>query len=139
MTISVVLAMLLFAMTSLLHFGMLVLAKNTCQPQWRALTLMAWVFFVAFLAHLAEILLYAGGFWLGERILQIGSFGGMRPESFLDYFYYSSVTFTSLGLGDIFPGGHLRFLTGVEALNGLMLIAWTGSYTFYLGLRRTLR
>ena len=51
-------------------------------------------------------------------------------EGFLDYLYFSSVTYTSLGLGDVFPVGHLRFLTGVEALNGLVLIAWTGAFTY---------
>lgn len=35
-----------------------------------------------------------------------------------------------LGLVDVFPGGHLRFITGVEALNGLLLISWSGSFVF---------
>jgi hypothetical protein len=28
------------------------------------------------------------------------------------------------------PTDHLRFLTGVEALTGLLLIAWSGAYLF---------
>ena len=62
--------------------------------------------------------------------LGIGSFGGMEVSSFLDYFYYSIVTYTSLGIGDVYPQDHLRFITGTEALNGLLLITWSASYMF---------
>ena len=48
----------------------------------------------------------------------------------MDYFYYSAVMYTSLGLGDVFPTGHLRFMSGIEALNGLMMIGWSTSFTF---------
>ena len=56
--------------------------------------------------------------------------GGVPVESALDYFYFSIVSYTSLGLGDVFPHGHVRFLTGLEALNGLMLIAWSASFAY---------
>ena len=36
----------------------------------------------------------------------------------------------SLGLGDVWPHGPIRLLTGIEALNGLILIAWSASYTY---------
>jgi potassium channel LctB len=39
------------------------------------------------------------------------------------------VSYTSLGLGDVYPGGSLRLITGVEALNGLLMIARSGSFT----------
>jgi hypothetical protein len=35
-----------------------------------------------------------------------------------------------LGLGDIAPLGPVRLLAGVEALNGLLMIAWTASFTY---------
>ena len=41
----------------------------------------------------------------------------------MDVFYFSLVSYTSLGLGDIVPTGHLRFVAGVEALNGFLLIS----------------
>jgi len=88
------------------------------------------VLLVTMLAHIVEILLYAAAYLVAVDVLQIGSFGGARIETFLDYFYFSIVSYTSLGLGDVFPGGHLRFLTGVEALNGLLLIAWSGSFIY---------
>ena len=83
-----------------------------------------------FLAHLGEVALYAVAYWLGDQVFGIGSFGGVPTNAPLDYFYFSVVSFTSLGIGEVFPHGHLRFLTGVEALNGLLLIAWSGSFLF---------
>ena len=35
-----------------------------------------------------------------------------------------------VGLGDIEPQGHIRFITAVEALNGFLLITWSASFTF---------
>ncbi|MFZ0693339.1 MAG: potassium channel family protein [Alphaproteobacteria bacterium] len=46
-----------------------------------------------------------------------------------DYVYFSAITDASLGLGDVFPLGQARLLTGVEALNGLVLIGWSASFT----------
>ena len=40
------------------------------------------------------------------------------------------VSYTSLGLGDVWPTGVLRLITGLEALNGLILIAWSASFTY---------
>ncbi len=134
MIISFILALSLIGLTSGLHFGALTLARKTCRCEWNVLSMMFWFLMVAVLAHLAEIFIYAGGFMLAEKGFEIGSFGGVKPVNFMDYLYFSIVSYTSLGLGDIFPHGHLRFLTGVEALNGLILIAWTATYTFYMAL-----
>ncbi len=85
--------------------------------------------------HLLEIALYAGAYWLVVEVLHIGTLhlnplAGLPVSGFMEYLYYSAVVYTSLGLGDIYPIGHVRFLTGVEVLNGLLLIAWSGSFTF---------
>lgn len=48
----------------------------------------------------------------------------------LDYLHFSAVMYTSLGVGDIVPTGHLRFLARVEALNGLLLITWSAFFLF---------
>ncbi len=47
-----------------------------------------------------------------------------------DYWYFSFVAYTSLGFGDITPRGSLRFMTALETLTGLVLIAWTASFIF---------
>jgi len=48
----------------------------------------------------------------------------------VECYYYSAVTFTSLGFGDLTPTGHLRLLAAVEVLTGVVLIAWTASFLF---------
>ncbi|MDG1286377.1 MAG: ion channel [Rickettsiales bacterium] len=60
----------------------------------------------------------------------IGSLSGEFERGFLSYIYFSAATYSSLGIGDIFPKGPLRFVTGVEVLNGLVLIAWSASFTY---------
>ena len=40
----------------------------------------------------------------------------------LDSAYLSFVTYTTVGYGDIVVDGYLRYLTGIEALTGLILI-----------------
>lgn len=85
---------------------------------------------ILFVVHLLEIALYAAAFAAGELWLSLGSFSGEPVTAPLDYLYFSATTYTSLGIGDVYPIGHLRFLTGVEALNGLLLIAWSASFLF---------
>lgn len=92
--------------------------------------------FAVFLAPLMEVLLYAAAYALSERALALGNFGGQVVDGPLHYLYFSIISYTSLGLGDIYPGGHLRILTGVEALNGLLLIAWSASF-IYLAMGRS--
>ncbi len=84
---------------------------------------------IAFAAHVIEALVYGVGFMVGE-MLSLGTLTGPVSRDPMDYLYYSMTSYTSLGLGDVAPTGHLRFLTGVESLNGLLLIAWSASYTY---------
>ena len=81
-------------------------------------------------AHVAEVALYAAAYAFGERTLEIGSLDGLQIVGPLDYFYFSIVAYTSLGMGDIVPSDHLRFITGIETLNGLLLIAWSASFNY---------
>lgn len=79
-------------------------------------------------AHLVEI----GVFQLGYELLgeEYGHLEGYDHTRGLDGFYYSAVTFTSLGYGDLVPVGPIRILSAVEALTGLVLITWTASFAF---------
>ena len=44
--------------------------------------------------------------------------------------YFSFVTFTTLGYGDITLSEGWRLLSGIEALNGLLLVGWTTALLF---------
>jgi len=85
---------------------------------------------ILFAAHFGAIVIYAAAMGIGFQVLQLGSFSGEAVETVQDYFYFSAVSYTSLGIGDIFPEDNLRFLTGAGALNGLLLIAWSGAFLF---------
>lgn len=87
------------------------------------------VVFAAFLAHLAEILLYAVAIYALVRYAHLGTLGAGR-FSLDTALYFSAETYTSLGYGDVIPVGDLRLVAGVEALNGLLLIGWSASYTY---------
>lgn len=39
--------------------------------------------------------------------------------------YFSGVVFSTLGFGDIVPAGPIRLMVAVQAITGLMLIAWS--------------
>ncbi|MDX1269392.1 MAG: ion channel, partial [Oceanisphaera sp.] len=83
----------------------------------------------AMLAHVAEIWLFALGYFGLLNFGDYGSLHGFRgPIELLDCAYFSFTTYTSLGFGDIYPLGPIRFLAGLEALTGLMLITWTASF-----------
>lgn len=46
-------------------------------------------------------------------------------ESFEKALYFSLVTFTTLGYGDMTIGPAHRLLSGIEAINGILLIGWS--------------
>jgi len=50
--------------------------------------------------------------------------------TFEESVYFSFVTFTTLGYGDITLTENWRLLSGIEALNGIMLVGWTTAMLF---------
>jgi len=84
-----------------------------------------------FALHLLEISLYAAAYWFFDNIIDIGSFTSVRAQVGFDYFHFSAETFTTLGMGDIYPEGPLRLLASIETINGLLLLGWSTSFTFY--------
>lgn len=85
-------------------------------------------------AHVLEIWFFACAYWFmidagwGTVILQ-----GRPPvlvDDLANLAYYSAVVYTTLGFGDVVPGGPIRYLTGAEALMGLCLITWSASFAF---------
>ena len=80
-----------------------------------------------FFAHIVEIWIYALAY-MGCARVGIGELQGVN--SWLDYAYYSSAVYTTLGFGDIVPSPGVQLLTGSEALVGLSLIAWSATVTY---------
>jgi len=51
-------------------------------------------------------------------------------ETFEKSFYFSLVTFTTLGYGEITIASANRILAGLEAINGITLIGWSTAFMF---------
>jgi hypothetical protein len=80
--------------------------------------------------HILEISLYGGGFLLADKVFAVGQFNDEKNLDTMAYFYYSAITYTAVGYGDILPSGDVRLLAVAESLNGLLLIGWSGAFTF---------
>lgn len=84
----------------------------------------------ALLAHSIEIWVFAlVYYWMHHQQIW-GALGGAFNGSLMDCVYFSFTVFSTLGFGDIVPVGNLRFLVGIEALTGLVLITWSASFLF---------
>ncbi len=126
-----VVCLALVVLTTLLHYEALRLL-STVLPQLRMAprARLIVVILATFAAHTLEIVLYAGAAYALVHGLAVGGLGTADGPAWTTALYFSSETFTSLGYGDVVPTGPLRALSGVEALNGLLLIGWTASYTY---------
>ncbi len=88
------------------------------------------VIITTFVAHVVEILLYAVALYSLIHQPGLGSLQEVESFSMATSLYFSAETYTSLGYGDVVPTGAVRLLAGAEALNGLLLIGWSASYTY---------
>jgi len=144
---------LLLAVTVLTHYYGLRLISEVVEvvkisPQAR----MVIVVFGVIIVHTVEIATHAVGYMVVDLIDGTGDFVGLHDSlisattlstiprtglslEFYDYFYFSAETFASLGLGDIYPIGHLRMMASFEVLSGLILIGWSASFT-YIAMRK---
>lgn len=121
---------LIFA-TVLIHYGMLYqlalkLPNVSVHPRYRVLL---GVYFIL-LAHVIEIWLFGLAYYLMINVDGFGTLVGNFNQSLLDCSYFSFTTYTTLGFGDVEPGGHIRFLAGLESLTGLVMITWSASFLF---------
>ncbi len=99
--------------------------------------------FLAVLAHLTEILVFAVAwqqlysrelidFYLSTPNLSTDLIEfSLSSPGFIDMIYFSGTTYTTIGYGDIIILGHGRMLAVVEGVMGLVLIAWTASFTYF--------
>src|SRR5262245_19298951 len=122
-------AVSLMALCVIIHAGGVSLALQKLQPQgdsagfWRD----TWLFILAaawmVLLHLVEICVWAG-FYLWRD-----AFPDLRSA-----LYFSAVTYTTTGYGDLVLPEGWRLLGGVEALTGILMCGWsTGFFVALVG------
>ena len=132
---SLAIAAVLVALTFIMHFAALKTLAYRIHGGGRSLRRpLLVVLFTLFAVHVLEVLVYAVAFYAME-LLRIGHLGGVVETGavpFRDHFYFSIASYTTLGIGDIFPHGTSRLVAGIEALNGLVLIAWSASFTYLM-------
>jgi Ion channel len=122
---------LLVASTSLLHYEVL-RALNVGLPGLAIpnRTKLLVVIIATFVTHAIEMAMYGAALYLLITWFDVGSLSGVAGFSLSTCMYFSAETYTSLGFGDLTPVGPIRLLAGVEALNGLLLIGWSASFTY---------
>jgi hypothetical protein len=136
MLLSLAISALLVAVTVFTHYEVLRLA-SIALPLIRLpvrLRILV-VVFSCLLAHTIEVwgyaLVYFGLVHLGHGALE----GNIGHNAFAASLYFSITSYSTLGYGDIYPTEGLRLIAGIEALNGLFLVAWPASFT-YLAMER---
>jgi len=136
MLIVLLACLVLMAITTVIHYEVLrVLNDRLPRLHIPSRPKLLVVIFVTFFAHLLEMAVWGTALFLLVDYPDVGSLTGNIPITLLNCIYFSAETYTSLGFGDVTPVGHMRLLVGVEALNGLLLIAWSASFT-YLSMER---
>lgn len=80
-------------------------------------------------AHFIELCLFSVAYAV-MFAFGLGEIGGEFQNTWLDFFYFSATSYTTLGVGDLFPHGGFRLVVGVEALTGFVLIGWSASFTY---------
>jgi len=91
--------------------------------QHKALPAVIWKAVVLMMLHVVEVVIWAVAYLLLLPISQLDTFEKAAC--------FSMVTFTTLGYGDItLSDQEWRLLSGIEALNGILLVGWTTAFLF---------
>jgi hypothetical protein len=93
--------------------------------QRRELWILAISAFIFTILHVCQALIWATCYYLIPNIY-------VTFDNFGETLYFSLVTFTTLGYGDITIESNWRLLSGFEAINGIIVIGWTTAIMFSL-------
>ena len=80
--------------------------------------------------HMVEIWIFGIAWWALLHFPEAGSITGTAHVQWHGALFLSALAFTSLGFDAWVPVGAIRILAGVEALTGLVLVAWSASFAF---------
>lgn len=110
------------------------LPRLSLPPRARVLVLIVGLMVV----HTTEIWIFGVGLFEVAQWPGFGRVAGVNELHLLDAVYLSTVTYTTVGYGDLTPQGPLRLLLGIESLSGFLLVTWSASFT-YLEMQRDWR
>lgn len=91
--------------------------------------------FSMLILHIVEIWIFGAVIWLllhwpACGYIVSGASAKLGMLGLLDSVYLSAVTYTTVGFGDVVPVGPIRFVSGMEALTGFLMIGWSASFTY---------
>jgi len=125
---------ILMLVTVLMHYETMLLVSDRLLPwarrRFRGRRVMMASTGALMIGHIVEIWLFA---IVIMTLLQWPAFGHLSGDfdgGFNGYLYFSAVSYTSLGDNNIRPEGAIRALAATETLTGLMMIAWSASFTY---------
>jgi|TARA_R110002050_G_scaffold3782_8_gene19655 hypothetical protein len=95
-----------------------VIDKKKSTQQWMVLLTVVSILIV----HFIEILAFSLVYWLFDIHFGV--------ETLEEAVYLSFLSYTTLGFSDFELSDYYRLVLGAEALCGLLLIAWSASFTF---------
>ncbi len=128
MLMNIAIASFLIVATTGIHAGGMVLVMRAIESQggrWRhqlQRTRIYWIggiVLLMFIVTLVEVLVWAATYFALNAI-----------QSFDRALYFSMVTFTTLGYGDIVLDEHWRLLASFESANGIIMFGWTTAIVF---------
>lgn len=111
------------------HLYLLSQCRKLMRSRWHLSLRVSGASLLVLLSHLLIAALFAGGFYAAAQ----AGLGGFKKEimgDWMDYFYFSLINITTLGLGDVYPTGHLRAITGIESLTGFVIISCTAQFVY---------
>ena len=123
MLLNIVIATFIMVATTVIHaMGMKLVIDKIRKPggPWRQRLRRVHVFLIGeivllmFLVSLAEVVVWAVSYLALNAI-----------QGFEKAVYFSMVTFTTLGYGDVLLGERWRLLASFEAANGIIMFGWT--------------
>lgn len=125
----ILLATIMVAVSTLVHYEAMQWAALRLLPRIRFLPTRSLVLvgvLTCMAAHLVEVAIYAG------VLYALGGTGHAGEFGYLHYFNSSIEAYTSLGYVEKSLTLAQRLISGTEALTGLVMIAWTASFTYLL-------
>lgn len=109
-----------------LRLASMVIPRLSISPRPKVLVVIAMVF----AAHVAEVGIFGLVYYAMDHFPELGKIDGNFSANATDFFYFSITSFTTLGIGDLFPHGGYRVVVGFESLTGFGLIGWSVSFTY---------
>lgn len=119
----------LLVLTVTVHYGFLTRLMAILDTGWAQSIKLIAIICGLFVAHVVEVVVYAFVYYFAHLIPGFGELPGSSVEDWINTLYFSFVAYSSLGAGDLSASGWFKILYGLEAINGLVLITWSASFS----------